>query len=266
MNLDQHLPRSRLLAVVRLVGLLGLTIVLLPVQFVALKFGASLSRRLPGRYHAWCLRLMGARLAVHGTVSDRRPTLYISNHVSYLDILALSAATELSFIAKREVGEWPLIGTLARLQRTVFVDRRRASVADERDSMIGRLRAGDSLVLFPEGTTSDGNRALAFKSAFFAVVEDAREAALAVQPVTIAYTKLDNMPLGRDFRPTIAWYGLMELGGHAMTLLGLGRIVIDIYFHPVVEPRDFAGRKALARHCEHVIARGLARANAGRAA
>ena len=103
--------------------------------------------------------------------------LFAANHISYLDITVLGSLLDASFIAKTEVAGWPLFGWLARLQRSVFIDRRARSTAHQRDSIAARLAAGEALILFPEGTSGDGNRLLPFKSALFSVADQHGHAA-----------------------------------------------------------------------------------------
>ena len=150
--------------------------------------------------------------------------LFASNHVSYADIAVLGSLIAGSFIAKAEVAHWPLFGWLAKLQRTVFVDRRVRSTQLQRDAMTERLAAGDALILFPEGTSGDGNRVLPFKSALFSAAERMQAIVpIAVQPVSIAYTRLDGMPLGRLLRPFIAWYGGSRIGAAPVDHAGARR-------------------------------------------
>ncbi len=127
------------------------------------------------------------------------------------------------------------------------------------------MRAGSDLVLFPEGTSSDGNRVLPFKSALFGAAESLVDGApVAVQPVSITYVRLNGMPMGRYLRPFFAWYGDMELASHLWALLGLGNVTVNVEFHPVVTRANFASRKALAEHCHNVVAEGVASALSGR--
>lgn len=256
---------SSLRALARLLMYAALTLPLMPVQAGFVLFGSRLARRLPVVYHGVCCRILGITRRIEGEISSARPTLFVANHASYLDVAVLSASIETSFIAKREVARWPLFGWLARLQRTVFVDRRVSRVASERDEVARRLAQGDNLVLFAEGTSSDGVFIRPFKSSLFAVAE--REFAgrqLVVQPVTLAYTRLDGMPIGRAWRPLFAWYGDMDMLPHMFRLLGLGRIEARLIFHSPVMLAAFASRKSLAEHCERTIRSGLTAANAGR--
>ncbi len=252
-------------AMARLIAYAALTLPLMPVQAFLLAIGSRFSRRLPHIYHRLVCRILGIDLEIRGAVSSRHPTLFVANHISYLDIEALSAAVPTCFVAKREVASWPLFGWLAKLQRTVFVDRKSNGVHNERDDLARRLNEGENVVLFAEGTSGDGNRIKPFKSALFSVAErKAHGRPLPVQPVSIAYTRLDGMPIGRQWRPFFAWYGDMELGPHLWYVLGLGRLTVTLIFHPVVTLEELGSRKAIAAHCQQVIGRGLEAANAGR--
>ncbi len=258
---------SRLRAAARLVVYAGWTLLLIPVQMLGLRLGLDLVERLPLRYHRACCRIIGLEVKIRGEMIRERPVLFVANHSSYLDITVLASLVPGSFVAKREVGGWPFFGLLARLQRTVFVDRRLHQTGVQRDEMQRRLEAGDNLILFPEGTSGDGNRVLPFKSALFAVAgPDAGNRPLTVQPVSVAYTRLDGMPLGRTLRPLVAWYGDMGLVPHMWTMLGLGRITVVVTFHAPVRLADFPSRKALAKHCQRVVSAGLTAAISGREA
>lgn len=241
------------------------TLVLMPVQALAVALKLPLRTALPLWYHGVCLKILGFDLTVRGTISRDRPTLFVSNHCSYLDITVLGALIPGSFVAKREVGTWPFFGWLAKLQRTVFVDRRPGAARDQRSQIERRLADGDFLILFPEGTSSDGNRVLPFKSALFAAAEVGPEGRpVTVQPVSVACTTLDGIPIGRWLRPAYAWYGDMELVSHMWRMVRLGRIGLVVEFHPPVDPRTFGSRKDLARHCRDAVADGMSRALSGR--
>jgi 1-acyl-sn-glycerol-3-phosphate acyltransferase len=247
-----------LLAIGRLALYIPLTLVLMPLQYVGVKFNLDLARTLPVAYHSIVCRIFGIRRVVRGEMSSARPTLFVSNHSSYLDIEILGSLIPASFISRHDVAEWPGFGTLARLQRTVFIERLARRAGEHRSEMATRLDRGDNLILFPEGTSNDGNRTLPFKSALFSIAElecDGRP--LTVQPVSIAYTHLDGIPLGREIRPFVAWYGDMDLLPHLWTLIGLGRLTVRIEFHQPVTIGEFNGRKEMADHCQRVVAGGV---------
>lgn len=256
---------SATLRIARLVLYLALTASLMPVQAVGLALHRRWARDLPVRYHRWCCHILGFRVAATGTPTCARPVLFVANHVSYTDIAVLGSLIAGSFIAKAEVAHWPLFGWLAKLQRTVFVDRRMRSTAAQRDAMWRRLAARDALILFPEGTSGDGSRVLPFKSALFsAAAPRAETGPIAVQPVSIAYTRLDGIPLGRLYRPFFAWYGSIELAPHLWRMIGLGTVEVAVEFHPPTCLADCGSRKALADYCRGRIAGGVAAAIAGR--
>lgn len=256
---------SPLRAFARLLLYLGFTLLLMPVQVFALIFKLPLSKRLPLWYHRQCCPILGLKVERRGQQSEAHPTLFVSNHVSYFDIMVLGALIEGSFVAKSEVAQWPLFGWLAKLQRSVFVERHSAKVAVHRDEMSERLEAGDNLILFAEGTSGDGNRVLPFKSALFAAADQRpRGRPLPVQPVSIAYTRLDNVPMGRYLRPFFAWYGDMDLASHIWQATGLGWVTVVVEFHPPETIEALGSRKVLSDYCQAQVAAGMAAALSGR--
>lgn len=244
-----------------LTGFLLFTLPLMPLQAIFIRTSRRMSRLLPHWYHRQVCRIVGIRLEVEGEVVRDRPVLLIANHTSWLDIPVLSAVAPLSFVAKKEVSTWPFVSALARLQRTVFVDRtRRASVGETANEMIVRLIEGDAIVLFAEGTSSDGNRVLPFKTSLFAAakppakaVEAAAPPDTVVQTISLVYSRLHGVPLGRADRPLIGWYGDMDMGPHAWELLKAGPLDVCIRIGPPVPLESFPDRKALARFSEQDV-------------
>ncbi|MEZ5844769.1 MAG: lysophospholipid acyltransferase family protein [Hyphomicrobiaceae bacterium] len=259
----------------RLAAFAALTVPLMPVQALLKRTSAPAARRFPHWYHRQVCRLLGIRLHVEGHVVQRKPVLLIANHTSWLDIPVLSALAPVSFVAKKEVGGWPGVSALARLQRTVFVDReRKASAGDTAGEMLERLVSGDTLVLFAEGTSSDGNRVLPFKTSLFAAAKPSRagrrggsggtdagsadvDSGILVQTVAIAYTHLHGVPLGRADRHLTGWYGDMDMAPHAWELLKAGPLDVAIKVGTPVPLEAFADRKALARHAESQVRAAL---------
>lgn len=243
------------------------TLLCIPVQALLLLSGLSWRDSFPHWYHRRCCRLLGFRVNVTGVKrGNGAPPLLVCNHVSYLDIIVLAAVMPCSFVAKAEVARWPFFGLLAKLQRTVFIERRTARAADSSRQIRTRLAKGDRIVLFAEGTSSDGNRVLPFKSSLFAVAQgDEGNPSVTVQPVTIAATDLDGMPMGRGLRPLYAWYGAMTLPDHLWAVAGLGRVGVEVRFHEPIPPRRYKSRKALAKATHEAVANGLSAALSGRA-
>lgn len=250
------------LRVLRIAVYFAATLPAMPVQVVFLAIKSPRARRFPVAYHRFICRVLGIRLVRRGTISAHRPTLFVSNHTSYLDIEIMGASIEGSFVSKAEVSGWPIFGWLAKLQRTIFVERAdRAGAARQRDEIRRRLDAGDNLILFPEGTSGDGIHLLPFKSTLFAAAEDERAL---VQPVSVVYRLLDGIPLGRFYRPFFAWYGDMTMAPHLWKMLGLGQLTVVMTFHEPVRLKDFGSRKLLSEHCARIIAEGMGAALAGR--
>ena len=226
---------SHCLSLVRLATYLGFTLCLMPIQALAVARRWRLAVTLPLFYHRHAAAILGLRVEVHGRCSTDEPTLFVANHISYADMEVFGSVIPGSFIGKSEVGTWPLFGALARLQRTVFIDRRVRSSAAQRDSLAERLQEGGNLILFPEGTSNDSLHVGAFKSALFAAAEvKSGGRAVTVQPVSIAYTRVNGIPLGRDLRPFFAWYGDMALAGHLWQMAGFGIIDVVVQLYPPV--------------------------------
>ncbi len=225
---------------------------------------------LPGRakvtfariYWAVACALIGLRVRVIGAAAGQgaqhsgRPVVFVSNHSSWLDIAVLGGRLEAAFISKDDVARWPVIRTVARLGRTVFVSRQRTSTGRERDAMRGRLAQGDNLILFPEGTSSDGSRVLPFRSAFFAVADGERRPL--IQPVSVVYDRLGFLPAGRAIRPVFAWYGDMNLASHFWRLAQYKGLRATVLLHAPLDPAAFADRKALSLAVWKTVADGAA--------
>jgi 1-acyl-sn-glycerol-3-phosphate acyltransferase len=226
---------------------------------------------LPGRakvgfarvYWAVFTRLIGIRVRVIGSPARRtagRPVVFVSNHSSWIDVPVVGGVLDGCFVAKGDVASWPIISIIARLGRTVFVTRSRASTARERDTMRAVLAAGDNLILFPEGTSSDGSRVLPFRSSFFALAEvregEDKSRLPIIQPVSVVYDRLSGLPAGRASRPVFAWYGDMDIASHFWRLtqhIGLRGTVL---LHAPLDPAHFENRKALSQAVWQIVADG----------
>ncbi|MXY40729.1 MAG: 1-acyl-sn-glycerol-3-phosphate acyltransferase [Rhodospirillaceae bacterium] len=256
---------SHVRATVRLIACMAWFAVLIPVQAVNLALGRRFARKWPVTVYRVFNRLLGIGLKVAGKPVKKGPVLYVVNHTSYADIPVLGALLEACFVAKAEVAGWPLFGLCAKISGTVFVDRNPRLAVRQSELLKQRLIAGDSLVLFPEGTSSDGNFVLPFRSALFsAAAIRIGDKPVVVQPVSVAYTHLDGIPMGRHLRPFFAWYGDMEMAGHLWQLLGIGRSRVEVRFHDPVNIDRFASRKDLSAWCHAVVAAGVARSLTGR--
>jgi 1-acyl-sn-glycerol-3-phosphate acyltransferase len=244
-----------------LAGFLAFTLPLMPVQALLLKTSPRSARRFPNWYHKNVCRILGINLKIEGEVVENRPVLLVCNHTSWLDIPVLSALAPVSFVAKLEVGSWPFVSALARLQRSVFVDRtRRHATGEAATAITSRLKQGDTIVLFAEGTSSDGNRVLPFKTSLFGAVagqdegeDGAAATGVVVQTAAVVYTHVRGVPLSRADRPRIGWYGDMEMTSHAWGVLRSGPITVAIKVDPPVPLSEFKDRKDLALKTERAV-------------
>jgi 1-acyl-sn-glycerol-3-phosphate acyltransferase len=212
--------------------------------------------RIPMLWHQAVSRSLGVKTHLQGEPATGA-VLYVSNHISWLDIPVLGSRIRGSFVAKAEVGSMGIVGHLADLQDTIYVEReRRTRAGAQADAIQQRLGQGSNVILFPEGTSNDGVHVLPFKTSLFSVVEGEALEHVRIQPVTLAYTRLNGLPLTRQRLLDIAWIGDTDLAPHAFDLMKLGRIEARLLCHEPVQRKDFADRKALARHCHAVISAG----------
>lgn len=224
-------------------------------QPIALKTGWFSEKPIPRLWHRLVLKLLGVRLRISGSMVEDRPLLVAANHVSWVDIMVLGAAADVHFIAKADMIHWPVMGWLCTLQRTVFVERERRGRSQRQANEIGgRLADGDPMVLFAEGTTSDGNLLAPFNSTLFGAAKLALEAApggeVLIQPAAIAYTRLHGLPMGRSRRGHVAWIGDQDLLPHVLDLLREGAMDAELRFGEPVPFNGATNRKEAARLVE----------------
>ncbi len=262
---------SRVLDKVRMAltgtAVLAVTAVGIPLQWLSLKLKLPVRRTIPVLYHRFLLASLGVRVRVEGKPATGRPLLILSNHSSWLDIPVLGSRLPLFFVAKSEVEGWPLVGMLARFQRTVFVNRqRRQETGAVNREIAERLKEGDPVVLFAEGTSSDGNRVLPFRTALVGAVRDAFEDAdeVTVQPLSIAYVRLQGLPMGRVHRAKAAWFGDMDLAPHLLEVLRHGAIDVVMTFGPPLTIDADHDRKSVTRESEAIVRRQLVDSLSGR--
>lgn len=243
------------------VAFITMTCALVAVQWLVRTLG------LPGRrpiflgYYRLVRALMRVRVRVVGKLVRDAPVLIVGNHISWLDIPVIGSIAPVVFVAKREVADWPIVGPAARIQGCVFVDReRRQQTANTNAEIASRLNTGDPVVLFAEGTSSDGNRVLRFRSALFGAVKDALASGTAtrqlwVQPMSICYTRQQGLPLGRQHRPLVAWYGDLDFIPHLSEYLDRGPTDAVVTFGEPIPYAAGADRKAMVRSLEDTVRR-----------
>jgi 1-acyl-sn-glycerol-3-phosphate acyltransferase len=234
----------------------AITFPLMPVQWLAIRLNLGAQRRIPMMYHRTLCAILGVKIRVVGERMPEHPLLIVANHSSWLDIPIISAVAPVVFVAKSEVAGWPVFGWLAKLQRSVFVDRnRRHRTADVNAEIAQRLAEGDPVVLFGEGTSSDGNRVLPFRTALIGSARDALAEAehtrrVWIQPMSLAYTTLLGLPIGRQHRHLVAWYGGLSLWPHLVGVCRRGAIDVVVSWGEPVAFDEATDRKQAARALE----------------
>ena len=231
-------------------------LLLLPVQVLALGL-QKLGWRTPCLYvpvlfHRTLLAIVGIRLNLDGKLAPDRPLLLVANHLSWLDIVVFGAVGPVCFVAKAEMADWPVFGLLAKLQRTVFVRREeRRNSHQQANEIAERLTAKEVMVLFPEGTTTDGNLLAPFKTSLFeaakiALKQSPVETAL-VQPASIEYTHLHGLPICRAERPHVAWPGELGLGESLIPIFRQGALDVTIKLGEPIVFAESTHRKVVAK-------------------
>lgn len=178
----------------------------------------------------------------------------VANHSSWIDIFSLNAPQRIAFVSKSEVASWFGIGVLAKSTGTVFIKRNRRDAERQREVFVQRLFAGDKLLFFPEGTSSDGRRVLPFNSTLFAAFFDSGlQDDIWIQPVSVTY----RAPPGEDPRH-YCWWGDMEFAAHFRRIVtGPSGGRAEVVFHEPLRASDFENRKQLASQCHSSVASGM---------
>lgn len=244
-------PLAPLVGLIRLVGVatwIGIGICVQSFVRVLHLPGRTL---LPKLFHKVMTGfVLGLKVEQVGTVSTAKPTLFLSNHMSYLDILTINSLVEASFVSKSEIEDWPLFGFLAKLQDTVFVERRSVRAAEQTSDLSQHLKRGTSLILFPEGTSTDCATILPFKSSLLQMVYEEGMDDITIQPVSLACYGTGGQ---EAFYP---WVGDMTLEPHLWNVLQQKGLTARITFHTPVKASAFKNRKELALYAHQQVESG----------
>ena len=245
---------GRLWAIVKLTLFVLLTLILAPLHLL-LRAVAKRPDLLPRVYHRVLLRIFGITVTVEGAAPVPGDVV-VCNHLSYWDVLALSAVVPAAvFVAKKDVADWPLFGWLAGLQDTVFIDRARQAAKTEVAGLAKRWPRDRTLIVFPEGTSTDGRAVLPFKSSLFAVFCGTPE--VVIRPASLILEEVNAVDVAArpGARDGYAWYGEMELAPHLWAFARARGARLRVIFHPPVAVTG--DRKDLARTCQERVAAAL---------
>ena len=200
------------------------------------------------------LRLFGLKLKVIGKQSYNS-TIFVSNHISWTDILVIQSVLDIIFVAKSDVKKMPGLGFLASIANTVFIDRNPQKISKDSLILKKKIEKGELICFFPEGTSTDGLRVLKFKSGFFQLLFDRinnqNKYIKKVQPLSIYY-KVHNKNLSKDF---YGWWGSMSIISHITKILCLSSGSVELKFHDSLNSEEFNDRKEIALAAENTIAK-----------
>jgi 1-acyl-sn-glycerol-3-phosphate acyltransferase len=244
---------STLRAIRNAITLLGWLGVWILPYLILLMCNASKRYDVLRIFYKGCLKILNIRLSTYGR-THCETILYIANHASYLDIFVLGTLLSDSvFVAKHEVSNWPLFGFLARIANTVFI-RRNARLAQHQNTILGQhFERGTSLILFPEGTSTNGAYVHPFKSSLFASLDNLKCEPWA-QPVTVVYGRTnDGDMMNQDERENFTWFGDMTLAPHLWRVLGLQGCEVEVVFSTPVNRKAFTDRKHMATTCFDIV-------------
>lgn len=237
------------------------SIVLVPPQMLILAFHKGKhAYAIPFLWENGVRTIFQIRYTIEGVPLRGHQVFYMSNHLSYLDVPLLGSILRASFVAKSEVGKWPVFGFLSKLQQTEFIERKRTSIGRETGKLAEKIANGRSLILFPEGTSTSGYEVFPFKSSLFTLALGNGNEDIFLQPVTISLLKVNGeAPQTKDERDLYAWpLDLdMELPPHLFRFAKTSGADLRVTFHPPVRARDFTDRKVLAKTCHDSVSNGL---------
>ena len=251
-----------------IVVFLPVMIVIIPLQALINALKLPFWGVLPRFFHRVGCIFLGMRVTVIGQPATGRPTLLVSNHISWTDIIAVGSVAEVTFVAKREVGEWFFVGMMARLQKTIFVDRTRRSDAGRTAQEMGaHMAGGNAVLLFAEGQSDIGTHVLPFRSALVGAAQhammDAGAEDVMIQPLTIAYTRLQGLPVGRTERSLIAWIKSKSVKQNISEILGGPVKDVTVAFGAPRPLRDTDNRKLVTKAAENDVRAMLVALNRG---
>jgi lyso-ornithine lipid O-acyltransferase len=241
----------------KILGYVLLTFTLIAVQKPMLWFARdrAISLAYPKIYWKMCCAVFGVKIRVEGNIAKGEHLIYAGNHISYMDIPVMGSLLNASFIAKKEIEGWPVFGWLGTLGQTVYISRAPLDAPKEAQALNDRLSKPLPIIMFPEGTSTNGRTVIPFKSSLFQIFLNKN---LRIQPFTISLVEIDGRkPETDDLRDLYAWHGDMTLVPHLWAFAKTKGAVIKVVFQDIVSTRSYDDRKKLSNDCYEGVVRGL---------
>ena len=241
--------RLALLFICFLVYVFILILIFLALIFQKADYRKRIFSRVTQLFDCCLLWIMNIKTKVLGPhtlfSSDGQGAFLVSNHLGYVDGLVLGALFPVVYVGKAEMKKWPLIGLMSEISGTIFIDRQKKNhIAEYIEVMAGVLQGGANILFFPEGTSTNGEMLLPFKSSFF---EAPLMTAAPVAPISLIYRSIDGAPVTKENRDSVYWYGDMTFADHLFRLLFFDRIEVEVKIHPPIILKETQDKNALRK-------------------
>lgn len=249
---------KKFIATLKILAILLWTIPVVFFQSIVLLFHKGrYAYLIPQLWHKGVCLIIGLKTQIVGKPVRDRQVIYISNHLSYLDIPATGCFLRASFIAKEDIAGWPVIGFLATVQQTAFISRASSKAKKVANALDVMVKQGKNLILFPEGTSSTGETVLPFKSSLFSISQPKDIQPIAIQPFIIELLDVDGKSLTKESRDIYAWYGDMDFAPHIWEFMQTSGATVKLTFMDIITPTPDQNRKELCQIVENQISSRL---------
>jgi 1-acyl-sn-glycerol-3-phosphate acyltransferase len=249
---------KKFIATLKIIAILLWSVPIVFFQSIVLLFHKGQhSYLIPQLWHKGVCLIIGLKVTVVGKPATNKQVIYVSNHLSYLDIPATGCFLRASFIAKDDIAGWPVIGFLATVQQTAFISRKSSKAKKVANALDVMIKDGKNLILFPEGTSSDGTDVLPFKSSLFSITQPKGLKPIAIQPFVIELLDVDGLRLTQKSRDIYAWYADMDFSPHIWEFMQTSGATVKLTFLDVITPTPNQNRKELCQIVENQISYGL---------
>lgn len=251
---------GNLRALLRIIIMLFGTLLLITIQFIYI-LPRLLTGTLPENqspivqlWYRFMLSVMSIKVdIIHKKNLSKQQVFFLANHSSYIDILVLGAYFNCFFVAKSDIAGWPIFGFLSKIGGTLFITRERRFVKEQLQLLKTHIIAKQNLLVFPEGTTTNGREIIRFKSSLLNCAYTVDKPPV-IQPLTIAYTHLNGAPISdQKTVDQIAWYGNMDMPSHLMPLLKQKSITVRVSVEKMLHASDFETPKDLVQQAQEQI-------------
>ncbi len=234
-----------------------ITLITIPLQLIVMTFHkGKYAYIIPYLWQNGTRMIFSIKPIIQGSPIKDRQIIYVSNHISYLDIPVIGSILRASFVAKEDVASWPVFGFLSTLQQTAFISRRKSDAKKGQNTLDNMLADKKSLIIFPEGTSTDGREVRPFKSSLFSIALKNADQNIEIQPITLKMIKSDGKQIDtQESRDIYAWHINMDtpLHIHLWRFAKTTGTEISVEFHPPINPSDYSDRKELAKACHSAV-------------